>query len=63
MFMVISKQERKRVMDMYGDDRPVTSYLIRTGSKISTTSKKKLARGIVDELDDDKDHSSIPYDC
>lgn len=62
MYMTVSKQERKRIMDMYGDDKPITSYLISTGSKISTTTQKKLDRGIVDELDDDQDCNSIPYD-
>ena len=47
------EKERERVMELYGCNENITSYLISTGTKIGTTSKAKLKQGIVDELEDD----------
>ena len=45
-------EQKKRVMELYGCDENITSYMINLGYKIGSTTKAKLDRGLVDELED-----------
>lgn len=46
-------EEKKRVMELYDCDDDITSYIIHSGTRIGSTTKARLDKGLVDELEDD----------
>ena len=44
--------QKKRILDLYGCPDSVSSYLIRSGTKVGHTTKSKLEHGSIEELDE-----------
>ena len=44
--------QKKRILDLYGCSDSVSSYLIRSGTKVGHTTKSKLEHGSIEELDE-----------
>ena len=46
------EREKERVKELYGSSESVESFILTPGYKIGHTTKAKLKRGLVDELED-----------
>ena len=52
MYMM-DKKQKERIKSFYGGDEKITPYIIiNSGIKIGTTTKAKLDKGLVNELED-----------
>ena len=47
----MNKKEKERIKALYGSEEEITSYLIYSGTKIGNTTKSKLDKGIVEDLE------------
>lgn len=48
----MNESDKKKILQLYGCDEPITSYIIHSGTKIGGTNKSKLKIGSVKNLED-----------